>query len=422
MFARRTSWPLEPNALAREIDERRRRGLAVLDLTESNPTRCGFEYDSDAILRALARPEGLEYQPDPRGLLAARQAVSAYYAERGVALDPGQIFLTASTSEAYSYIFRLLADPDDVVLVPQPSYPLFNFLAGLADLEVVPNPLAYDGGWRIDLEELAARLDRAGRACHVPRALVVVHPNNPTGSFVCDDQRAPLVDLCLRHDLALIADEVFLDYDLAPDESEQGRIASRRARSHAGLESVLSFTLSGLSKIAALPQMKLAWIVVGGPPDLRARALERLEIIADTYLSVSGPVAAALPDLLETRRAIQPQIRARVRQNLVELDRQLGLGSKAARLAVEGGWYAVLRLAGSAEAVRDSGQASAPLTDDELAVEVAREDGVLVHPGHFYEFASDGHVVLSLIVPRDVFRAGLERLLSRVDARRTSSS
>ncbi|HEY6291787.1 MAG TPA: pyridoxal phosphate-dependent aminotransferase [Terriglobia bacterium] len=423
MFARRTEWPLEPNALTREIESRRHRGLPVLDLTESNPTRCGFHYDSDAILRALASSEALSYQPDPRGLLSARRAVAAYYAEGGVVLDPEQIFLTASTSEAYSYLFRLLADAGDAVLVPQPSYPLFDFLAGLSDLEIIPYPLTYDAaGWRIDLEELAARLGGADRTFHFPRALVVVHPNNPTGSFVHDDQLAGLVDLCVRHNLALIADEVFLDYDFAAAASPEEGTASNRARSHAGLESAPSFTLSGLSKIAALPQMKLAWIVVSGPQEVRARALARLEIIADTYLSVSGPVASALPDLLETRRVLQPQIMLRVRQNLAELDRQLGCDSQVSRLQVEGGWYAVLRLLAPSRSVRGSNQQGPPveeaqLADDELSVEVARTDGVLVHPGHFYGFASEGHFVLSLINPSGAFSDGVHKLLAHLEAR-----
>jgi alanine-synthesizing transaminase len=403
MFARRTEWPLEPNALTREIESRAERGLPLLDLTESNPTRCGFVYDSATILRALGKPGVLLYQPEPRGPAAGRQVVADYYAEHGAVIDLEQIFLTASTSEAYSYLFRLLADPGEAVLVPRPSYPLFDFLAGLNDLEIIGYPLVYDSSWRIDLDELGSILRNASSP--LPRALVVVHPNNPTGSFIHQGELETLTDLCRRHHLALIADEVFADYVLepagAPDRGKWARTAS-----HAGLNHVLTFTLSGLSKVSALPQMKLAWIVVSGPPDQRVRALARLEIIADTYLSVSAPVAAGLPDLLETRRAIQPQILARLRQNLAALDSQLSPARQAVRLKTEGGWYAVLELPRTREGKVRS--------DDDWALELAREDGVLVHPGHFYEFTSENHLVLSLLPAPDVFSEGIRRLAARL--------
>jgi alanine-synthesizing transaminase len=409
MFARRTEWPLEPNALTREIESRVERGLPLLDLTESNPTRCGFVYDSATILRALGNPAALLYQPEPRGPATARQVVAGYYAEHGAVINLEQIFVTASTSEAYSYVFRLLADPGEAVLVPRPSYPLFDFLAGLNDLEIIGYPLVYDpswdSGWRIDLDELGSILRNAGSTSALPRALVVVHPNNPTGSFIHQGELETLADLCHRHHLALIADEVFADYALesagAPDLGKWARTAS-----HAGLDRVLTFTLSGLSKVSALPQMKLAWIVVSGPPDQRARALARLEIIADTYLSVSAPVAAALPDLLETRHAIQPQILTRLRQNLAALDSQLSPARQAARLKTEGGWYAVLGLPYTHE-----GKAR---NDDDWALHLAREDGVLVHPGHFYEFTSENHLVLSLLPAPDVFSEGIRRLAARL--------
>lgn len=409
MFARRTEWPLEPNALAREIENRKQRGLPLLDLTESNPTRCGFVYDSAAILQALAKPAALIYQPEPRGPAAARQAVAGYYAERGAAINLEQIFLTASTSEAYSYLFRLLADAGDAVLVPRPSYPLFDFLAGLNDLEIIGYPLVYDSGrdsgWRIDLDKLGNILRGARASSALPRALIVVHPNNPTGSFVHQGEVETLIELCYRHQLALIADEVFADYTLeSAGVPHRGRRA--RAASHAGLDRVLTFTLSGLSKISALPQMKLAWIVVSGPPDDRTRALARLEIIADTYLSVSTPVAAAFPDLLETGRAIQPQILARLRENLAALDGQLGSAKRAVRLKTEGGWYAVLELPHTHE-----GRAR---NDDDWALELVREDGMLVHPGHFYEFSSENHLVLSLLPPPDAFNEGVRRLAARL--------
>jgi alanine-synthesizing transaminase len=394
MFARRTDWPLEPNALTREIESRRVQGLRVLDLTESNPTRCGFTYESEAILHALAKPAALRYAPAPRGPLEARRAIACYYEERGARVDVDQIFLAASTSEAYSYVFRLLADPGDAILVPQPSYPLFEFLAGLNDLEVIHYPLAYGSEWRIDLDGFEARVERAQRVLNVPRAIIVVHPNNPTGSFVSPAEFETLAELCRRHGMALIADEVFSDYPL----NGHSRFT------HAAWDSVLTFTLSGLSKISALPQMKLAWIVVSGPEAARRQTLERLEFIADTYLSVGTPVALAAPELLETRRAIQPQLAARVGQNLAALDRRFeARSSGASRLALQGGWYSVLKLEGGAR-----------FDDDELAITLAREEGVLIHPGHFYNFAEDGYLVLSLLPLHELFTEGIDKLLAYV--------
>ena len=387
MFASRTSWSLTLNRLSREIEELRHEGFPLLDLTESNPTRCGLAFDTRAILDALANPQALSYEPDPRGLLPARQAVASYYAERGIALDPGQIFLTTSTSEAYSYVFRLLADPGDTILVPQPSYPLFDFLAGLNDVGVVPYPLIYDQGWQIDFPTIEKRLDARARA------LLVVHPNNPTGSFVRRHELAELLDLCRWHEMALVADEVFADYSFGADP--------QRVVSHAAVTETLTFTLSGLSKISALPQMKLAWLVVNGPPELLRNSLARMEIIADTYLSVCAPLALALPGLLETRRTHQPQILERVTSNLKLLEAQLAAGQPVSRLVVEGGWYAILRL----PSIR---------TDEEWAMELARKDGVLVHPGHFFDFSSDGHLVISLLTKPEVFEEGIARILTRV--------
>ena len=387
MFSSRTNWPLGPNRLSLEIEELRRQGVPLLDLTESNPTRCGFAFDHQCIFEALANPQALSYTPDPHGLLSARQAVAGYYAERGITLDAAQIFLTTSTSEAYGYIFRLLADPGDAILVPQPSYPLFDFLAGLNDIRVIAYPLFYDHGWQIDLPALRKRLEARARA------ILVVHPNNPTGSFVRREELGELLAFCQRRDMALVADEVFADYSLAAD--------SQRVVSHAAVTEALTFTLSGLSKISALPQMKVAWAVVNGPAQLLRDALARLEIIADTYLSLSAPLALALPKLLETRRALQPQILARVRSNLQLLDARLAINQPINRLEVEGGWYAILRL----PAIR---------TDEEWAVELARRDGVLVHPGHFFDFSSEGHLVISLLTERAVFEEGLRRILARV--------
>ncbi len=392
MFSSRTNWPLAPNRLSQVVEAFRRDGRTFIDLTESNPTRCGFEFDAGQILAALADPRSLAYQPDPRGLPAAREAVVGYYAERGMALDPAQIFLTTSTSEAYSYVFRLLADPGDAILVPRPSYPLFDFLAGLNDVKRVHYPLVYQDGWRIDLEELSALVRNSATKV---RAVLVVHPNNPTGSFVQGDELQRLLALCREHELAIVADEVFSDYGFAKD--------GLHVPTHARVADALTFTLNGLSKISALPQMKLGWIVVNGPQDVLAQAEARLEIIADTYLSISAPLAHALPTLLESRRRLQPQIQERVRSNLRWLDARLDSGCPANRLRAEGGWYAVLKV-------------PATKSDEDWALELLSLDAVFVHPGHFYDFTSEGHLVISLLPPPEAFQEGVRRLLARIAA------
>jgi alanine-synthesizing transaminase len=393
MFARRTHWTLAPNRLSRLIDGLRAQGREIIDLTESNPTQCGFTYPGDDILGTLADPRVLGYEPDPRGLLPARGAVARYYAELGFEIAPRQIFLTTSTSEAYSYIFRLLADPGDTVLVPRPSYPLFEFLGTLNDLNLIPYPVRYHDGWGIDIAALAGAIAAGqGRA----RAVLVVHPNNPTGSFVSQRELNALVAFARDHGLAVIADEVFRDYGF---DSRGERVPT-----HAGETNALTFTLSGLSKISALPQMKLAWIVVNGPPDLLASALARLEIIADTYLSVSAPQAHALPALLDMRRAIQPQIMERLRENLRCLDDHLAPPSPVNRLKCDGGWYAVLRV-------------PATRSDEDWAVDLLEEERVLVHPGHFYDFPGEGHLVLSLLPVPGIFRTGIAKLLAYIAGR-----
>ena len=394
-FSSRTGWPLDPNRLSELVRDRRERGVPILDLTESNPTRCGFTIDAEEILAPLGDRRALTYQPDPRGLLTAREAVAQYYSERGIQLNPDQIFLTTSTSEAYSFVFRLLANPGDSILAPQPSYPLFDFLGGLNDVQILPYPLVYDGGWQVDLDALASR--RESRC----RTVLVVHPNNPTGSYVHERELARMVEICCRSQAALIADEVFADYAFTADPD--------RVRSHAQTSAALTFTLSGLSKILALPQMKLAWIVVNGPPELQKNAQARLEVIADTYLSVSAPVALATPRWLAQRRAIQSQILERVQSNLRKLDELLarGLPAQAAlpvsRLKVEGGWYTILRVPSTR-------------SDEDWAAELLTQESVLVHPGHFYDFPSEGFLVLSLLPPPGSFEEALRRVISRICA------
>lgn len=387
MFAPRTKWRLEPNRLAQALTEHRRSGKTVLDLTASNPTICGFTYPEQEILAALADPRALEYAPESKGRLDARKAIAAYYRGRACfsggsgAVNPERILLTAGTSEAYSYVFRLLCDPGDEVLIPAPSYPLFEFLADLADVRLVPYPLIYDHGWQMDFGGLRIALSPRSRA------VMVVHPNNPTGSFVKPREAAELAALCAEREMAIVADEVFLDY---------GSGAEPRP-SFAFESGALTFTMSGLSKISALPQMKLAWLMVSGPEALSSVAMERLDVIADTYLSPGTPVQLALPKFLELRQGLQAQLQERVAANLACLDAALLPPNALTRLEREGGWYAILRV---------------PLSvpDETMAVELLEQFSVLVHPGSFYNFATEGFLVLSLITPRVEFEEGLRRL------------
>ena len=373
-FSERTSWNTEESELARAHRLRVQAGLPVADLTAGNPTRCGLTYDP-GLLAALADPRAFDYDPQPRGSLAARNAVAAYYASLGAAVEPEQIVLTTSTSEAYSFLFRLLCDPGAEILVPQPSYPLFDFLAVLDDVRIKPVSLVYDQGWQIDPE--------AFRRAVTPRtkAIVLVHPNNPTGHFTKPWEAEELARLCREHSLSLIVDEVFLDYGIAID----GRSFA------AGLVGVPVYVVSGLSKIAGLPQMKAAWIVATGPE--RVEALDRLEVVADTFLSMNAPVQCALPEWLAGRGAIQKQIRERVAANLAALDGCLAGLKTVDRLQVEGGWYAVLRI---------------PAVErDERTVLELLERGAWVHPGYFFGMGESGWLVVSLLTQEREFSTGL---------------
>jgi alanine-synthesizing transaminase len=382
MFAKRTNWNLETNRLSAALSAHRAAGKPLIDLTLSNPTECGFLYDQEAILNALRNPAALRYEPNPRGLDAARGAVAQYYAERAAIISNDDIFLTTSTSEAYSYVFRTLCDPGDELLIPAPSYPLFEFLADIQDVRLVRYQLIYDHGWQIDFHALEQAITPR------TRGVIVVHPNNPTGHFTKPAEMRKLNELCAAREIALIADEVFLDFEL-----KKTPITTFAANSEA-----LTFTMSGLSKICGLPQMKAAWLVVSGPEALKVDALARLEVIADTYLSMGAPTQWAMPTLLGQRHAFQKQVIDRVSENLSELDRQLARQKSCSRLEVEGGWNAVIRV-------------PATLSDEDLALELLATQSVYIHPGHFYDFPSDGHLVLSLIIPSQTFRDGLRSLL-----------
>ncbi|HEY1423196.1 MAG TPA: pyridoxal phosphate-dependent aminotransferase [Candidatus Acidoferrum sp.] len=383
MFADRTRWNLGENRLSLALAELRKNGAPILDLTRSNPTECGFTYELAKIQRAFSPPEILHYVPDPRGMPSARDAICSYYRERGISLDAGELLLTSGTSEGYSFVFRMLCNPGDEVLIPSPGYPLFDFLADLCDVKLVRYPLLYDHGWQIDFSALAdAASERA-------RALIVVHPNNPTGHYASAAEQNSLVRFCVERGIALIADEVFLDFSLDKNS----------AASFAGREGALTFTLSGLSKIAGMPQMKLAWIAVNGPTQQKKDALARLEVIADAYLSVGTPVQLAAPVLLGMRADFHAQAMARIHNNLRELDGQLACQSACNRLLCEGGWSAVLRV-------------PAVQPEEDLAISLLTQKGVYVHPGHFYDFSQPGYIVVSLIVPEKEFAEGIRRALA----------
>jgi len=384
MFASRTDWNLKPNRLAEALERHKSSGWRLLDLSASNPTECGFKYDAPAIMRSLCAPASLQYRPDPKGIKSAREAVSAYYAKHDERIGVDDLILTASTSEAYSFVFRLLCNPGDELLIPTPGYPLFDFLADVNDVKLVRYPLFYDHGWHIDMHALKQAITPR------TRGIIVVHPNNPTGHFTRLEEITQLNQICSANQMAIIADEVFLDFSLGVPQ-----------KSFAANSGSLTFTMSGISKISGLPQMKFAWLVVGGPEDIKREALARLEMIADTYLSLNAPIQLAAPVLLQQRKQFQQQLMARVRASLAELDAQLVGHQQVNRLVVEGGWYAVLRI-------------PATRPDEELALELLEKHDVYLHPGHYYDFPGDGYLVVSLITPEQDFNEGVRRLLSEV--------
>jgi alanine-synthesizing transaminase len=384
LFSTRTHWDRTPNRLSEAIERKRAHGATILDLTESNPTRAALDYPSD-LLAPLAEPEGLRYEPSPMGWRPAREAVAGEYARHGAAVRPEQVLLTASTSEAYSFAFKLLCEPGDEVLVPAPSYPLFDFLAGLESVAVVPYPLLMIGGdWPIDLDRLTERIG------HRTRAIVVVNPNNPTGSFLKKDEAARLLDLAARHDLAVLSDEVFLDYAHGPDPRRAGTLAAESG--------ALTLSMGGLSKSCGLPQLKLGWMVAAGPASVRDEALARLEIIADTYLSVSTPVQRAAPRLLAHGSVVREAIATRMRANR-EVVAEAVRGTQASLLPAEGGWYAML-------------QVPATRGEEDLVVSLLEEQDVLLHPGFFFGLPQEAYLVVSLLCEPSVLREGLRRACS----------
>jgi hypothetical protein len=384
MFSERTRWDLRPNRLAERLAAKRATGVPLLDLTESNPTRVGLACPDD-VLAPLASAAARPYEPQPFGLPAAREAVAADFARRGFPVGPDRVVLSASTSEAYAFLFKLLCDPGDEVLVPRPGYPLFDFLATLESVEVRTYPLRFDGEWHVDLVGLRAAVGAR------TRAVVVVSPHNPTGACLKREEREAIEALCAAHGAALVSDEVFADYAFREEEHRVASVARDGP--------CLAFTLGGLSKSCGLPQLKLAWTAVTGPEPLRREALGRLEVVADTYLSVSTPVQVAAPELLARREELQRPIRARLRANLETLRAAIGPGCPATLLEPEGGWSAVLRV-------------PATRSEEERVTRLLEEDDVLVHPGFFFDFPAEAFLVLSLLPQEADFAEGVARLVS----------
>jgi aspartate/methionine/tyrosine aminotransferase len=385
MFSARFHWDARPNRLTVALSARRAAGARILDLTESNPTHAGLRYPEE-IAEAFRDVRILRYEPTPAGSREAREAVSGYYAARGHRVAAADVLLTASTSEGYCYLFKLLADAGDEVLVPTPSYPLFEYLANMESVRVRTYPLGYDGAWHIDMAALEAAISPR------TRAIVLVNPNNPTGSYVKRGELQRLTALCASRGMALISDEVFADYALTEDRA--------RVTTLAAVEECLAFSMSGLSKVAGLPQMKLGWIVAAGPGAMRAEALEKLEWIADTYLSVSTPVQCAAPRLLAAGEEVQRQIRERTAANLAYARSALA-DSAATILAVEGGWYITLQV----PRIR---------SEEEWTLRLLEKYGVLAQPGFFYDFEAEAYLVVSLLTAPKTFREGIDYLAAAV--------
>ncbi len=379
-----------PNALGLALDAARASGRRILNLAESNPTRVGAGLPGGDVLAALSSPGCLSYDPDPRGLPAARRAVADWYGGSGTPVDPRDIFLTASTSEGYGWIFKLLCDPGDAVLVPKPGYPLFEYLAGLEGVESVPYRLEYrhPRGWRIDTEDL-----EAGIRTRKPKAVVLIHPNNPTGSYVEARDRERIRSLCLDSGAVLVSDEVFLPYALE-DVPEPGFSSEAE---------VPCFVLNGLSKLLGLPQMKLGWLLLAGPAGFRTASAARLEIVADTYLSTGAPILHAASELLPQAESFTTGLRKRLASNLAALRKGLeGEGSPYRVLKCSAGWTAVVEVPRVA-------------SEEDIALGLLREEGIFLHPGYFFDFEREAFLTLSLLLEEAVFREAVGRLRLYLD-------
>lgn len=378
MFSRSTTWHRKPNRLAEVCAQRTRTGQHLRDLTASNPTTCGIPYPGSEILRALTRPEALQYEPDPHGLFSTREAIAAYYGSHNLRVEPGSIFLTSSTSEAYELVFTLLCDPNDSVATPRPSYPLFEYLTQIRSIKDTHYHLVHEGQWHLDTTTLEESITAK------TRAIVVVNPHNPTGMVLTPDEVRFIAETAADRGCALISDEVFGEYPLGDTV----------IRSSADIRTCLTFTLNGISKLIGLPQMKLGWIVVSGPPDLVREATERLEILCDTFLSVNTPVQLAVPDLLRNCRVVKDRIRERVRGNYRFLRSELGKDTGCTVLETEAGWSAVMRI-------------PRIKSDEEWAIDLLNRYGILLFPGYFFDFMKEGYLITSLLPDPAVFQPAI---------------
>ncbi len=389
MFSRRTNWDLGSNPLALALAQRKGLGLTTIDLTESNPTRVGLTYPGQEILEAISSQSALVYEPSALGHVAAREAIARYYCEQDISVNPGQIVVTASSSESYSMLLKLLCDPGDSIVIPQPSYPLFDDLTRLECVRTQNYGLLYDGIWHIDVASIRQAVD-----C-TTRGIFVVSPNNPTGSCLRPTELEVLDEIAQQSSLAIVSDEVFIDY--------RWNTPAPVVRCVATESEALSFSLGGLSKAVCLPQLKLGWIVVGGPSDLRETAIARLEMIADTFLSVGTPVQHAAARLLQCRLPIQELLRERIARNMSSLTGAIPTHSPITLLHTEAGWYSVLRVPST-------------MTDEQWAEGFMMEDGVSVHPGSWFGFEGQGFIVVSLIGDETSFQEGIRRIVARVQA------
>lgn len=383
LYSQRLSWSVPSNNFSNRVEDKRRAGARLLDLTCSNPTEVLAEYPHQAIRTAYGNNSDFRYTPEPAGKRNARDAIRGYYQQHGISVPVERLFLTASSSESYAVLFKLFCNPGDEILAPVPSYPLFEYLAALESVRIIPYHLRYDGSWHIDFPHLRSRISPR------TRAIVIVNPNNPTGSLLKDAEANELFHVAQKYHLPIISDEVFFDYPLLRPPSAVSTLATQ--------DSVLTFSLNGLSKAAGMPQMKLGWIAVSGPSSDVAMAARNLELLLDTYLSVGTPVQNTLPALLHIGKGIQEQLLRRIRLNAATL-RQLLHNSSATCLHLEAGWSAIVRLPNI-------------FGEEEWAIRFLEECGVIIQPGYFFEMSGEPYVVLSLITPEDEFASGVSRIV-----------
>lgn len=386
MFSKRFDFNIDANRLSLLLKKKKSSGRRILNLTLSNPTDAGLNYNSIGILNSIAKPESLNYLPEPKGLASARESVSRYYYEKNISVNVRDIFLTSNTSEAYSFIFKLLTDPFDEILIPRPSYPLFSFIAGMESVNLKYYDVVYTENkiWEIDFESISNRLTKK------TKAIILVNPNNPTGNFVKLKEINTLLKICGMNNVALICDEVFIDYGLDVEKKDIFSLA--------GIDYSLTFTLSGISKICGLPQMKLSWIVISGPEEVCEEAKDKLEIITDTYLSVGTPVQHAVGDLLSGREHVRQQIIDRITKNYCLLKSVTVNTNLMDLFKTEGGWYSVVKI-------------NKNIDEEAMVYDLLNLKDVYIHPGYFFDFTGEGYIVLSLLTSAEIFEEGIKRIL-----------